>query len=33
MIDRRGKIQIAKTTKATDKFLPEFTFDFSFNPG
>ena len=35
MIDKRGKMQIAKTTKATDKFLPEFTSDmgsFQFQP-
>ena len=33
MIDRRGKIQIAKTTEATDKFLPGITFDLRFIPG
>ena len=33
MIDRRGKMEIAKTAKATDKFLPGFTSNFSFNLG
>ena len=33
MIDRREKIQIAKATEANNKFLPGFTFDFSFIPG
>ena len=27
IIERRGKMQIAKTTETTDKFLPEFTSD------
>ena len=33
MIDRRGKMKIAKATTATDKLLPGSTSDFSFSPG
>ena len=33
MIDRRGKMQVVKKTKATNKFLPRFTSHFSFSPG
>ena len=33
MTERRGKMQIAKTTETKDKFLPGFISDFSFSPG
>ena len=33
LTDRRGKVQITKTTKATNKFLLGFTSDFRFCPG